>query len=247
MRVIAGPNGSGKSTVMGELDPSWIGVFVNADDLEIQLRTGTVDLEERYGLADADGCLIERLCDSMRNSGLARKADLHAVVDSIAVTSAGQRVTIDPASVNAYVAAAISDFVRRELLRAGETFTFETVMSSPDKVEFMREARDAGYRTYLYFIATEDPSINVARVQLRVAQGGHDVPEEHIRQRLANRAIAPTSSTTRVSSTAWSPKSPKARNCACPNRSCRSGLPIHRCTGSSDRTRDRRRATGVSA
>lgn len=35
-----------------------------------------------------------------------------------------------------------------------------------------------GYRTYLYYIATEDPRINVSRVKYRVTRGGHDVPEE---------------------------------------------------------------------
>ena len=36
------------------------------------------------------------------------------------------------------------------------------------------------YRTYLYFIATEDPAINIQRVRNRVVDGGHDVPEDKI-------------------------------------------------------------------
>ena len=56
-------------------------------------------------------------------------------------------------------------------------------MSSPDKVNFLHKAQQAGYRTYLYFVATEDADINVSRVQHRVAMGGHPVPEEKIRQR----------------------------------------------------------------
>ena len=50
-------------------------------------------------------------------------------------------------------------------------------------VEFMRKARAAGFRTYLYFVATEDADINVARVEHRVAMGGHPVPEDKIRSR----------------------------------------------------------------
>lgn len=53
-------------------------------------------------------------------------------------------------------------------------------MSSPDKVELLRRAQSKGYRTYLYYIATEDPAINIARVRNRVEQGGHDVPLEKI-------------------------------------------------------------------
>jgi predicted ABC-type ATPase len=34
-------------------------------------------------------------------------------------------------------------------------------MSSPDKVAFLQKAQQVGYRTYLYFVATEDADINV--------------------------------------------------------------------------------------
>ena len=56
-------------------------------------------------------------------------------------------------------------------------------MSSPDKVAFLHKAQQAGYRTYLYFVATEDPDINVSRVQYRVQMGGHPVAEDKIRSR----------------------------------------------------------------
>ena len=47
----------------------------------------------------------------------------------------------------------------------------------------MHKAQQAGYRTYLYFVATEDAEINVARVQYRVETGGHPVAEDKIRSR----------------------------------------------------------------
>lgn len=55
-------------------------------------------------------------------------------------------------------------------------------MSSVDKV-VSGSAQSQGYRTYLYFVATEDPAINVSRVQNRVRMGGHSVPEEKIHSR----------------------------------------------------------------
>src|SRR3989338_178670 len=58
-------------------------------------------------------------------------------------------------------------------------------MSFPDKVELLREAQKRGYRTYLYYVATEDPSINISRVQYRVKKGGHSVPEDKIVSRYA--------------------------------------------------------------
>lgn len=84
---------------------------------------------------------------------------------------------------DSYYASVLSDFLRRKLLDAGRSMCFETVMSHSDKVDLLREAQTRGYRTYLYFIATVDPLINVERVKYRVSTGGHDVPEEKIRSR----------------------------------------------------------------
>jgi len=85
--------------------------------------------------------------------------------------------------VNAYFAAVAVDFLRRKLIERKMDFTFETVMSHPGKVELLAEARSKGYRTYLYYVATDDPQINISRVQNRVATGGHDVPVEKIEER----------------------------------------------------------------
>lgn len=179
MRVIAGPNGSGKSTILNELDQAWVGVYVNADDLQRALEAGPIDLHQ-YTI-ESQSTLLTTLQDSMRSSPLLQKAALTDVADRIALH--GTMLAIPADCMNAYVAAALADFLRRALLAIGESFTFETVMSSPDKVDFMHEARAAGYRTYLYFVATADPAINIERVQLRVAQGGHDVPVDRIRDR----------------------------------------------------------------
>ncbi len=86
-------------------------------------------------------------------------------------------------AVNSYHASVQADLLRRKLIAARVPFSFETVMSAPDKVELLRDARAAGFRTYLYYVATEDPAVNVARVRLRVSQGGHDVPEAKIVER----------------------------------------------------------------
>ena len=83
-------------------------------------------------------------------------------------------------AVNSYLASVTADLVRRSLLAARASFTFETVMSSPDKVAFLGEAQDAGYRAYLYDVSADDPAINVSRVEAWVAEGGHDVPTDKI-------------------------------------------------------------------
>lgn len=50
----------------------------------------------------------------------------------------------------------------------------------------MRQAQALGYRTYLYFVSTEDPEINVDRVRIRVEEGGHMVAPDKVRSRYFN-------------------------------------------------------------
>jgi predicted ABC-type ATPase len=50
-------------------------------------------------------------------------------------------------------------------------------------VKFLKEAKDKGFKIYLYFVCTKDPEINKARVINRVAKGGHNVPPVKITDR----------------------------------------------------------------
>ncbi len=47
----------------------------------------------------------------------------------------------------------------------------------------MRDAVEAGYKVYLYFVSTESPAINKFRVEARVKKGGHSVPLNKIETR----------------------------------------------------------------
>lgn len=65
--------------------------------------------------------------------------------------------------------------IREQCLNEGKSLAFETVLSAPDKVDFIRRAKNAGYFVRLFFVGTDDPSINAKRVAMRVMEGGHDV------------------------------------------------------------------------
>ena len=69
---------------------------------------------------------------------------------------------------------------RQSCLARGVSFSFETVMSHPSKIELLHQARALGYFIQLFFVGVEDPRINVDRVAQRVALGGHDVPIDRI-------------------------------------------------------------------
>ena len=116
--------------------------------------------------------------DFFRQSSLLKSAGLNSTADLISANSGV--IDFSNVSVNSYIASVLADFLLRRLLQQQASFTMETVMSSADKVELLKVAQSRGYRTYLYFVATEDPAINVSRVQNRVRQGGHSVPEDKI-------------------------------------------------------------------
>ena len=116
----------------------------------------------------------------------AGSAFLHSVGLGVACRDLGftdGRLDFSRVPVNSYLASVAADFVRSRLLRARRSFTIETVMSHPDKVQLLARAQQAGFRTYLYYVATDDPAINISRVRNRVQQGGHSVPEDRIESR----------------------------------------------------------------
>ncbi|MFY9340873.1 MAG: zeta toxin family protein [Planctomycetota bacterium] len=69
---------------------------------------------------------------------------------------------------------------REELLAAGTGIAFETVFSTPEKLQFVERARVAGYFVRVFFVGTSDPAINAARIAHRYMAGGHHVPIEKI-------------------------------------------------------------------
>jgi predicted ABC-type ATPase len=66
--------------------------------------------------------------------------------------------------------------IREECLSRLSSMAFETVFSTPEKVEFVTRAKAAGFFIRLFFVCTNDPSINAQRIALRYMEGGHDVP-----------------------------------------------------------------------
>lgn len=182
IRMFAGPNGSGKSTIIQYLLPHQIGAYLNADELEKVLHvTQTLDLSTYHPALDANR-LTEFLKEKKRlKIGSAGKSFIPLI--QFPVTIQDQCLHFDIKDINSYLAARIIDFIRYEFLELKISFTFETVMSHISKVEFLKQAQEYGFRTYLYYVATVDPEINIGRVHYRVQTGGHLVPEQKIRER----------------------------------------------------------------
>lgn len=83
---------------------------------------------------------------------------------------------------HAYEAARIAAETRNELIRLRRSFIAETVFSHPSKLELIDAAHAADYTVVLHVLMVPEERA-VQRVKHRVVAGGHDVPEEKIRQR----------------------------------------------------------------
>lgn len=188
-RMVAGPNGSGKTTLMHRLAKDYAVNFydvVNADDIFAEVsRTG----------AYAPGISIP--------DGIAKSyAETTSYPDDVKALFRNGEITVEsdlirfrsPESVNSYSVALVAAFLQSMHILQGASFSQETVFSHPSKVDALCEARKKGFRTYLYFVATESALVNSARVASRAALGGHSVPQEKVASRfplsIANASAA---------------------------------------------------------
>ena len=68
-------------------------------------------------------------------------------------------------------------------VKAAETFAFETTLAGRGYARMIPQWRNAGYHVKMIFLSLKSPEHAIARVALRVKQGGHDIPEDVIRRR----------------------------------------------------------------
>ncbi|MBD1426142.1 zeta toxin family protein [Sphingobacterium arenae] len=181
LRIFAGPNGSGKSTLFTTIAEQFrVGHFINADDIEKEIATkGFINIDS-FNLH-----LLQKDLDNFKTEentiSLIEKAGLEGHVIDVEIR---ENVIIDKSkNTHSYEASMITAFLRKHLLLKGISYSFESVMSHPSKLEEIKEAKKLGYKTYLYFVCLQDPEINVSRVYNRVEKGGHPVDPERIIKR----------------------------------------------------------------
>lgn len=174
LRMFAGPNGAGKSTIKSVIDKKLLGYYINPDEIEAEIRMSGFLNFDKFGIKPSP----KEIFDFFEKSTLLEYAKLTTATENLKFVE--NRLDFSSVEINSYFASVTADFIRRQLLLFGHSFSFETVMSSPDKIEFLKKARQQNYRTYLYYIATDEPEINISRVNRRVKTGGHDVPKHKI-------------------------------------------------------------------
>lgn len=181
--MIAGPNGSGKSTLKAWLEEDYavnFYTFLNADQIFASVTSKHAYLPP---------CPVEQQ-DLVRYAEASEYNEtVKAAFRDGRIAVEGDCVTFAPEAVNSYTVALFTNFLQDEMIRQGASFSQETVFSHPSKIAALAKAKAAGYRTYLYYVATQNCEINETRVTKRSAQGGHSVPKEKIIERYA-RSLA---------------------------------------------------------
>jgi predicted ABC-type ATPase len=71
----------------------------------------------------------------------------------------------------------------KNLLEAGESFAFETTLATRSYVKFVEKAKQKDYQITCIFFWLDSEEMAISRVDTRVKEGGHDIPEEVIRRR----------------------------------------------------------------
>jgi predicted ABC-type ATPase len=70
-----------------------------------------------------------------------------------------------------------------ELLEKGQSFAFETTLSTRSYINLVKQAKVKGYEVILFFLALESVNLAIERVEIRVSEGGHNIPIETIKRR----------------------------------------------------------------
>jgi predicted ABC-type ATPase len=70
-----------------------------------------------------------------------------------------------------------------DMFEAGESFAVETTLSGHTYLRAIKKAQSLGYRVTIIYIFIIKAEVSIARVALRVSQGGHHIPTETIKRR----------------------------------------------------------------
>ena len=68
-------------------------------------------------------------------------------------------------------------------------YAFETTLGGNTIPALLESAAASGLEVRIWYVGLDSPELHIARVRARAARGGHDVPEERIRERYARSLL----------------------------------------------------------
>lgn len=123
-------------------------------------------------IGGVNGCGKSSLTGVLRN----QRSDLGAVIDVDKMTAA--------VGGNAYKGGKLAVNRIRDCLARGVCFTQETTLSG---FSTAKKASAAGYYIRLNYVGLDTLEEHLARIQNRVAHGGHDIPRDTVTKRFERR------------------------------------------------------------
>lgn len=81
--------------------------------------------------------------------------------------------------------AAWSEGIRRlrHAIDTDSDYVFETTLGGRTVTGLLHEAAAAGMALWIWYCGLDSPARHLARIRSRVAHGGHDIPEQRVRER----------------------------------------------------------------
>jgi predicted ABC-type ATPase len=182
-RLFAGPNGSGKTSLFEHLKKGELihtDLYINADRYERELKENLNFNFNAYRVKVSQEDFLRHIKTSTL---YADKIKDKGFINQLYINAGVLHFDLSKNEINSYHASFVASYLVEKLIETNQSFSFETVMSHRSKIELLDIAKSKGYKTYLYFVYTDNPELNIARVKLRAIMGLHDVSAEVIRSR----------------------------------------------------------------
>lgn len=140
------------------------------------MKTGHLFREEIWIIAGCNGAGKSTAAQALLPSYLGTNQFVNA--DEIARGLS----PFNPESVNILAGRLMLERLR-SLMNKGESFAFETTLSTRYYLQLIKEAQLTGYTVRMIFLWLPNVLLAQERVKQRVLEGGHNIPREVIRRR----------------------------------------------------------------
>lgn len=110
LRMFAGPNGSGKSTFKSIIRPELLGIYINPDEIEKEIRERNFLDLQGYQIATT----AKEIINFFIHSPLLKTVDL--LDDAHGLCFNDEKLSFSNVGVNAYFASVAADFIRNSSL-----------------------------------------------------------------------------------------------------------------------------------
>jgi predicted ABC-type ATPase len=119
---------------------------------------------------------------SVAGGFLLKEGDTFFNPDTVAQQIRNLHPDIPLAMANAH-AWQIGKSLLEQAIAGGRDYRFETTLGGRSIAQLLQQAARAGHRLHIWFCGLASADLHLQRVRSRVAHGGHDIPEEKIRER----------------------------------------------------------------